>query len=200
MKNKTKYLFLMGLATFLTFSIFPLQPASATYTNIKNEFIINGPIVDPEPPLTIDEPSTVPMPRGITSYWEIYSKAKNKNSNSAWTVATSAKKSNASGTLSYSRSFTSSNSYSGTLKVPKTKLDASIGFNVTKSTTATSSFSVKVKKNKSYKIYYRKVYKNYTVKQRRKNINTWTGQTYYTGHTNLKVKRFSHIQFKAVEK
>lgn len=107
-------------------------------------------------------------PFGISSYWEIYSKSNDGKSYSGWSVGTSSKKSNTSGNLSYSRSFTSSNSYSGSLKVPNT-------------------------------IYYRRVYTKYTAKQRYKNINTWTGQIYYTNYANVYPKKYSHIEFKAVE-
>lgn len=176
-------------------------------SNLDNNYIeqldgilIDGESSDEEIDTEQDLPFIEITPFGISSYWEIYSKSNDGKSYSGWSVGTSSQKSNTSGTLSYSRSFTSLNSYSGSLKVPKAKLDASIGFNVTKSTTATSSFSANVKKNKSYTIYYRRVYTKYTAKQRYKNINTWTGQTYYTSYANVYPKKYSHIEFKAVEK
>ncbi|HHP9242219.1 TPA: hypothetical protein ACSJYH_003111 [Listeria monocytogenes] len=197
-KNIRISLYLLIIA-FTVLLILPSQPASAApYYKNKESLIINGTqTVTSES--TPDEENTRPLLQGISSFWDIYSKSKTATSYGSWQTATASKKSNTTGTLSYSKSFTSSNSYSGSLKVPKSKLNASIGFNVTKETTETSSFSVKVKKNKSYKIYYRRVYTNYKVKQRRVNINTWTGQKYYTDYANVYPKKYSHIQFKAVE-
>ncbi|HAB0007988.1 TPA_asm: hypothetical protein GIN74_00880 [Listeria monocytogenes] len=212
-KKYLKIGFLLIFTGLLFFTI-EIQKVSANENNynvnteeeyVDNEYVENldGIIIDGESSQEITDEIVPPEKRmlyGISSFWEIYSKTKNANSYGAWNVGTSAKKSNASGTLSYSRSFTSSNSYSGTLKVSKSKLDASVGFNVTKSTTETSSYSVNVKKNKNYTIYYRRVYSNYTVKQRYKNINTWTGKIYYNNYANVYPKKYSHIQFKAVEK
>ncbi|MBC1774756.1 hypothetical protein HCJ02_02825 [Listeria seeligeri] len=211
--NYLKIGFLLVLTGFIFFMI-QVQPVSANETAndlnadeeyVDNEYVekLDGIIINGESSEEVIDEGVSPekgMLYGISSFWEIYSKTKTANSYGPWNVGTSSKKSNASGTLSYSRSFTSSNSYSGTLKVPKSKLDASVGFNVTKSTTATSSYSVNVKKNKAYTIYYRRVYTNYKVKQRYKNINTWTGQVYYNNYANVYPKKYSHIQFKAVEK
>ncbi|MBT0134886.1 hypothetical protein G4229_14665 [Listeria seeligeri] len=197
MKNKKRKipLYLLILTISMTLVLPSIQASASPYQ--KGEILING--TDTITSETIPAEHPTPNLQGISSWWEIYSKTKS-TSYGPWHVATASKKSNTSGTLSYSRSFSIANSFSGTLKVPKSKLNATLGFNVEKRTISTSSFSVKVKKNKSYKIYYRVAYKKYKVKQRRVNINTWTGQKYYNGYATVYPKKYSYIQFKAVEK
>ncbi|MBC1458507.1 SH3-like domain-containing protein [Listeria newyorkensis] len=141
-----------------------------------------------------------PMLRAVVSYWVVASKTNTGKSYGPWRIGVASKKSNATGTLSYSESLTSSNSFTGTLKVPKTKVDASVGFNITKSVTKTAGMSVNVKKNKSYTIYHRRVYTTYKVPQKLKKVDSWTGQTYYGSTSYLYLKKFSHIEFKSVEK
>lgn len=141
-----------------------------------------------------------PTTRASVTMYELYGSVSKGKSTSSWITATSAKKSNAEGTLSFSKSLTSSNSYSGSLKVSKANLDATVGFNTSKSTTETASMSVKVKKNKSYTIYYRRVYNTKTVKQRKVTIDTLTGKRVTGTPTNITTKQYSHIEWKAVEK
>ncbi|MBC1226864.1 SH3-like domain-containing protein [Listeria booriae] len=144
-----------------------------------------------------DEPSLL---RGVVSYWVLTGKTNTGKAYGPWRIGAAAKKSNAYGTLSYSESLTSSNSYTGTLKIPKTKVDASVGFNITKSRTQTAAMTVNVKKNKSYTIYHRRVYTTYKAPQKLKKVDSWTGQSYYASTSNLYLKKYSHIEFKAVEK
>lgn len=148
----------------------------------------------------IEFPEELPMSRAVVSYWVVSSKTNTGKSYGPWRIGAAVKKSNATGVLSYSESLTSSNSFTGTLKVPKTKVDASVGFNITKSVTKTAGMSVNVKKNKSYTIYHRRVYTTYRVPQKLKKVDSWTGQTYYTSTSYLYLKKFSHIEFKPVEK
>lgn len=147
-----------------------------------------------------EEENEVADPQAISSYWEIKNHGKTGKKYSKWKIATEAVKSNASGVLVFSQSYTSSNSWTGTLKVAKKKIDASVGFNITKSYTQTAGINVNVKKNKTYKIYYRRVYNQYKVQQQQVNIDNWTGKITRGKKYYIYPKKFSHIQHKAVEK
>lgn len=136
----------------------------------------------------------------VSSWWDSTNLGKTKKVYSSWSVATASKASNASGTLSYSKSFTSSNSWTGTLKITKAKLDATVGFNTTKSVTSTSGFSVSVKPHKSYKIYYRRVYQQYKVKQQKVYYDNWSGKFSYGDTVYVYPKKYQYIEFKAVAK
>ncbi|MFX5502382.1 hypothetical protein ACM5ME_20605 [Bacillus subtilis] len=137
--------------------------------------------------------------QAVSSYWDVKNHGKTKKVYSKWKTAVAAKKSNASGTLSFSDSYTSSNTYTGSLKASKGKVDATVGFNITKSYTQTAGMSVNVKKNKSYKILYRRVYQQYKVSQQRVDIENWTGKITRGKKYYVYPQKYSHIQFKAVE-
>ncbi|MBU5206601.1 MULTISPECIES: hypothetical protein [Bacteria] len=68
-------------------------------------------------------------------------------------------------TLTFSKSVNTSNTFTGTLAAPIKQVNASVGFNITKSDTTSASYSVLVPKGKKYTIQWRNVYKKYKVRQ-----------------------------------
>ncbi len=150
-------------------------------------------------PTVLQEAKNDASIQAVSSYWDVKNMGKTKKIYSKWKIATAAKKSNASGTLSFSDSYTSSNQWTGTLKASKGKIDATVGFNITKSYTQTAGMSVNVKKNKSYKILYRRVHQEYKVSQQRVDIENWTGKITRGKKYYIYPKKYSHIEFKAVE-
>ncbi len=109
----------------------------------------------------------------------------------SWIIGTEGK---GPATLKFSKSVSWSNSYSGTLSVSKSLVNAAVGFDITKSGKSTASYSVKVPAKKTYQIQYRRVYKKYTVRQR-----------YYVGNTLVKTtyvypRKYSHIGYRSISK
>ncbi len=82
------------------------------------------------------------------------------------------------GTVTLSQSTTVSNSFSGTLRVTKGNLDASVGFNTTASWSQTASYSVTPPAGQRWQIIYRGIYEMWEVTQR--NAVRLDGQWYWT--------------------
>ena len=70
------------------------------------------------------------------------------------------------GTLTLSQGVSVSNSYTGTLKVTKSALDASMGFNISTTYTKTASYSVTPPSGQQWQITYKRRYDKWKVQQR----------------------------------
>lgn len=101
-----------------------------------------------------------------------------------------------SSNLTLSKSVGYANSYSGTLAVSKSVFDATVGFNITYSSTTTASYSTSLQKNKTTQIQYRQVNTKQQWKQQlyHNNVNTGYAPTYVTTY------KFSHLGYRAVMK
>jgi hypothetical protein len=112
-----------------------------------------------------NSPNGVITPEG--AYWEgwkIYSKTQLSDVYGSWINGPSGW---GPGTLGWSQSIGVTNTYSGTLKVSKGSVDASVGFNISTSYTRTASYSVTPPSNQQWTIIYRKRYDKWKVTQRK---------------------------------
>jgi hypothetical protein len=107
--------------------------------------------------------------------WKIYSKAKLSDVYGPWWNGPSGW---GPGNITLSDGKSVSNSYTGTLKVSKSKVDASVGFNISTTYSRTTSYSVPVPSGKEYTIIYRRRYDKWKVVQRQymhvDHTNKWT--------------------------
>ena len=122
----------------------------------------------------------------------LVSKTFTGETNGAWKDCTAAASDDMN--MLCSKIFTVSNSYTGSLKVSKSTVDASLGFNITGSSSTTMSASKVLKKGQ--RIQYRYVYDNYKVKQDQYRRNNVIGGTKVVDTAYLYPKKFSHVEFR----
>lgn len=96
--------------------------------------------------------------------WKIYSKTQLSNSYGTWKDGPSGW---GPGTLTLSNGYSVTHSYSGTLVVSKSSVEASVGYAISGSYTYTASYSVNPPCGEKWKITFREVYKNHKVTQRK---------------------------------
>ncbi|MBC6314476.1 hypothetical protein [Listeria grandensis] len=116
----------------------------------------------------------------------------------AWETQGVRKKSNSTGTVSFSGTTKVTTSYNGTIKVGVPKVESVLGFKLTSSETYKFSNTWNVKKNVSYKVQTRKRYKVYSVKQTKTTIDSWTGQRAVSNYY-VTVKKNDGIDVRALE-
>lgn len=128
-----------------------------------------------------------------TYFWRIASKTQQANTYGSWNDCAHSQN---GGTLSCSSSWTRSHSYTGTLKVAKSAVDASVGFNITSSRTITAGTSDKVKART--KIQYRYVYNNYKVKQDQVRYNMNNGSQKVVDTKYVYPRKYAGVEFRYV--
>lgn len=110
-----------------------------------------------------------PNPTGAAwSPWMIESKQNAGTEYGAWSIGAQAKGS-PGGKLSFKKSVKVSNTLSGSLKVSRSDVEASLGFTTNKTTKKTASYSMNATdRKKTYTIKYRNIYKKIKINQIRR--------------------------------
>lgn len=98
------------------------------------------------------------------------------------------------GHLTCSKTVTVNNSYSGSLQVAKSLVEASVGFDISKEWSTTAAFDKDV--SARTKIQYRSVYKNYKVKQNLIRTYLITGNTEIRDTKYVYPKKHSGFEFR----
>lgn len=105
------------------------------------------------------------------------------------------------GSITITFTKTRANSYTGELKVPKTKMDAYVGFDIKRETSVSvNDAHTGLKKNKTYLAQYRTRNKVYEVTQQRVTLENWTGKITRGEKKVLTVKKQDGYNTRVAEK
>ncbi|MGO5013368.1 hypothetical protein ACTQ5K_16095 [Niallia sp. Sow4_A1] len=123
--------------------------------------------------------------------WRIYSKSQLSDVYGSWIAGPSGW---GPSRLSWSDRIGVSNSYTGTLKVSKSAVDASVGFSISTSYTKTATYSVEPPSNQEWTIMYRKRYDKWKVTQR---TYRHEGSTHYwtSDYAYVYPKKFDNFSY-----
>lgn len=141
---------------------------------------------------TVSDNTVSPATIARTMKWVVVSKTKLPNSYGP-TWKTCVEDISRTGSVSCSLTSSVSNTYSGAVKVPIKTIEATLGYNMTKSHAVTLMKSYTADKGKRVKIIYRPVYTTYKVKQNRVLGSRVLETAYVTS------KKYSHIQYDVIE-
>ena len=125
--------------------------------------------------------------------WGVKSKSSAGYSYGSWKTGVSARGGKGN-KLSLSKTISVSNTLTGDVKASKSNIEASVGFNINKSFSKTTSYSINTpSSNKKYTIKYRNVYKKTKLNQQR--VFTCGGKIIQTQNATAYANKFSHFEY-----
>lgn len=131
-----------------------------------------------------------------TNQFKVVSKTKKSNTYGSYsTLAENTKGASNNGeTLGATKTFTYGNSISGAVSASYSTISSSLGFNVTKSYSVSTSYSIPLKKGQKGRITVRPVYENYQVGVQRWYSGT-IGCNRWGATKTANVKKYSHPDY-----